>query len=147
MSKSNLLNLAGVCKDAEARNQKYTEALDGKNDTATQERDLKDEDIEKMYQELFAPRSEIANIQKSLKIATTVSATATSEMSTLHKTTKSLNVKRLDIPTFCEKIKEYPSFKNVFDDHAVASCKKNFYDLKGCPSREALITVECVDDD
>ena len=109
MSKSNLLNLAGVCKDAEARNQKYTEALDGKNDT--------------------------------------VSATATSEMSTLLKTTKSLNVKRLDIPTFCEKIKEYPSFKNVFDDHAVASCKKNFYDLKGCPSREALITVECVDDD
>lgn len=103
--------------------------------------------MEKMYQELCAPRSEIANIQKSLKIATTVSATATSEMSTLLKTTKSLNVKRLDIPTFCEKIKEYLSFKNVFDNHAVASCKKNFYDLKGCPSREALNTVEGVDDD
>ena len=78
-------NLECVHKDVEARNQKHTEPLNSEDVTVRLEMNLKEEDMEKMYQELCAARSEIVNIQKSLKVATTVSAIATFETSTLLK--------------------------------------------------------------
>lgn len=75
-------DLEGVFKDVEAIHQEYTEALASEDDTDIQELDLKEEDMEKMNQALYAVRSEIINIQKLPKPATTASETAKSETST-----------------------------------------------------------------
>ena len=142
-----LLDTEGAYKDVEARHQECTEALDSEDDTDRQELDLKEEDMEKIYQEMCTERPKIANIQKLQKPTIIVSATATSETSTRPKTAESLKVKMLDIPTCSGRIKDYPNINNDYEAHVVASYGKDPYALTGILSGEAMDTVKGADDD
>ena len=136
-------DLESAYKDMEMKHQNYTELLDSEDEDDKQDLAEKEEDMERVYQELCAARTDYAKLDKNQK-----SSKVTKPSVTAHaKTTEQLKMKRLDTPTFTGKIRDYPSFKNDFKNHVVAAYGEDPFALKGCLSGDALSTVKGVDND
>ena len=137
-------DLESAYKEMETKHQRYTESLDSGDEDDKQELTEKEEDIEKVYQELCAARTEMAKLVKNQKPTSSEASTRTRPTV---KTTEQLKIKRLDTPTFSGRIRDYPSFKHDFENHVVVSYGKDPFALKGCLSGEALTSVKGVDND
>ena len=138
-----MADLESAYKDMEMKHQNYTELLDSEDEDDKQDLAEKEEDMERVYQELCAARTDYAKSDKNQKSSKVTKPSVTARA----KITEQLRTKRLDTPTFTGKICDYPSFKNDFKNHVVAGYREDPFALKGCLSGDALSTVKGVDND
>ena len=115
-----MADLESTYKDMEMKHQNYTELLDSEDEDDKQDVAEKEEDMERVYQELCAARTDYAKLDKNQK-----SSKVTKPSVTAHaKTTEQLKMKRLDALTFTGKIRDYPCFKNDFKNHVLLLMEK-----------------------
>ena len=127
--------------DLEQSNAEYLDVLDPDHTEDKTEIHRIDADTDTTYSELCTMRVLVSQISSKQKHAKKEESKA--EQSIGH----GLHVKKLDPPKFDGNIREYPAFKQNYDDLMKNSFGTNPYALRSCLSGNALETVKGVDND
>ena len=132
--KESLKELERAYEDLEDKHTQYIEILDSDDETDSAAISTAQQNMETTYSKLVEARSTVI-----------ISKEPSNNEAKVYRAL--INVKKLDAPSFCGDLMQYPSFRRDYNTHMKPVYNEDPCALKKCLTGEALRAVQGIDDD